>query len=48
MANSPQCEGYSGADLSALVREAQMNALKASLSSIDDLATKVEPNAPKI
>ena len=24
----PQCEGYSGADLSALVREAQMNALR--------------------
>jgi len=28
IARSPQCEGYSGADLSALTREAQLCALK--------------------
>ena len=31
IAFSDKCEGYSGADLSALVREAQLNALKISL-----------------
>jgi ribosome biogenesis ATPase len=31
IAYSHQCEGYSGADISALVREAQLNALKLSL-----------------
>ena len=33
IAFSAQCDGYSGADLSALVREAQLNALKGNLSS---------------
>lgn len=31
IAASDQCEGYSGADLSALLREAQLNALKANI-----------------
>jgi ribosome biogenesis ATPase len=31
------CDGYSGADLSALVREAQMSTLKSSLQDISGL-----------
>jgi ribosome biogenesis ATPase len=31
IANAPQCEGYSGADLSALTREAQLCALKLAM-----------------
>ena len=31
VAYDQHCEGYSGADLSALVREAQLSALKASM-----------------
>lgn len=33
IAYSEQCEGYSGADLSALLREAQLNALKSSIEN---------------
>ena len=36
VAYSVQCEGYSGADLSALVREAQLNALKTNLMGTSD------------
>lgn len=35
VALSNKCDGYSGADLSALVREAQLNALKISLADAD-------------
>jgi ribosome biogenesis ATPase len=33
VAHDSHCDGYSGADLSALVREAQMSALKSQISS---------------
>jgi len=40
VAYSQQCDGYSGADLSALVREAQLNALKTNL--MDSNASQTE------
>ena len=39
------CEGYSGADLSALVREAQMCTIRA-LVMRDELAISNQPAAP--
>lgn len=33
LAYDPRCEGYSGADLSALVREAQLNVLRKSVAA---------------
>jgi ribosome biogenesis ATPase len=33
IAKDPACQGYSGADLSALVREAQLNALRMAIKS---------------
>lgn len=36
IAYSSECDGFSGADLNALVREAQLNALKLNLEGKDD------------
>ena len=40
VASSYHCDGYSGADLSALVREAQLNALKTNLMDSDVASTE--------
>jgi len=38
------CEGYSGADISALVREAQMGTLRALVKRDDEAATNAQDN----